>query len=93
MLIALEVNFFFDSVRQAPLDHQKTCPMPLTRVDSGSATRPVVPLPEPRPGLLREGLPWQGDIEALSLWAGQSVPLARQPQPAAEIVAELVSGL
>jgi len=34
-----------------------------------------------------------GDIEALSLWAGQSVALARQPQTAAEIVAELVSGL
>jgi nitronate monooxygenase len=34
-----------------------------------------------------------GDIEALSMWAGQSVALARQPQPAAEIVAELVSGL
>jgi hypothetical protein len=34
-----------------------------------------------------------GDIEALSLWAGQSVALARQPQPAAEIVAEFVSGL
>ena len=34
-----------------------------------------------------------GDIEALSLWAGQSVALVRRPQPAAEIVAELVSGL
>jgi nitronate monooxygenase len=34
-----------------------------------------------------------GDIEAISLWAGQSVALARQPQPAAEIVAELVAGL
>jgi NAD(P)H-dependent flavin oxidoreductase YrpB (nitropropane dioxygenase family) len=34
-----------------------------------------------------------GDIEAISLWAGQSVSLARQPQPAAEIVAELVAGL
>ncbi len=34
-----------------------------------------------------------GDVEALSLWAGQSVGLVRQPQPAAEIVAELVSGL
>ena len=34
-----------------------------------------------------------GDVEACSLWAGQSVALARQPQPAAEIVAELVSGL
>ena len=34
-----------------------------------------------------------GDVEALSLWAGQSVALARQPQPAAEIVAELVSRL
>jgi NAD(P)H-dependent flavin oxidoreductase YrpB (nitropropane dioxygenase family) len=34
-----------------------------------------------------------GEIEALSLWAGQSVALARQMQPAAEIVAELVSRL
>jgi nitronate monooxygenase len=34
-----------------------------------------------------------GAIEALSLWAGQSVALARETQPAAEIVAELVSGL
>ncbi len=33
-----------------------------------------------------------GDIEAISLWAGQSAALARQPQPA-EIVAELVSRL
>ena len=32
-----------------------------------------------------------GDIEALSLWAGQSVALANQRQPAADIVAELVS--
>ncbi len=34
-----------------------------------------------------------GDVEAASLWAGQSVGLARQPQSAAAIVAELVSGL
>ncbi len=34
-----------------------------------------------------------GDIEALSLWAGQSVALAKQTQPAAEIVTELVSRL
>jgi nitronate monooxygenase len=34
-----------------------------------------------------------GDIEALSQWAGQSVSLARQSQPAAEIVADLVSRL
>jgi nitronate monooxygenase len=34
-----------------------------------------------------------GDIEALSMWAGQSVALARQPRPAADIVAELVSRL
>jgi nitronate monooxygenase len=34
-----------------------------------------------------------GEIEPLSLWAGQSVALARQTQPAAEIVAELTSGL
>jgi nitronate monooxygenase len=34
-----------------------------------------------------------GEIEALSLWAGQSVALAKRSQPAAEIVAELVSCL
>ena len=34
-----------------------------------------------------------GDVEAASLWAGQSVALAKQLQPAAEIVAELVSAL
>src|SRR6201996_8861112 len=32
-----------------------------------------------------------GEIEPLSLWAGQSVALAKRSQPAAEIVAELVS--
>jgi NAD(P)H-dependent flavin oxidoreductase YrpB (nitropropane dioxygenase family) len=34
-----------------------------------------------------------GDIEALSMWAGQSVALARKRQSAAEIVAELTSRL
>jgi nitronate monooxygenase len=34
-----------------------------------------------------------GDIDALSLWAGQSVVLAKKRQPAAEIVSELVAGL
>jgi nitronate monooxygenase len=34
-----------------------------------------------------------GDIEAVSLWAGQSVALAKTTQSAAEIVAELISGL
>jgi nitronate monooxygenase len=34
-----------------------------------------------------------GDIEALSLWAGQSVALAKRSQPAADIVAELTSFL
>jgi len=34
-----------------------------------------------------------GDIEALSQWAGQSVALARESQPAADIVAELVARL
>ena len=34
-----------------------------------------------------------GDIGALSLWAGQGVALAKGSQPAAEIVAELVSRL
>jgi NAD(P)H-dependent flavin oxidoreductase YrpB (nitropropane dioxygenase family) len=32
-----------------------------------------------------------GDIEATSMWAGQSVALARKSQPAAEIVDELTS--
>ncbi len=34
-----------------------------------------------------------GEIEALSMWAGQSVALARQAQSAAEIVTELISRL
>ena len=34
-----------------------------------------------------------GDIEALSMWAGQGVALAKQTQPAADIVAELTSRL
>jgi nitronate monooxygenase len=34
-----------------------------------------------------------GEIEPLSLWAGQSVALAKRTQPAAEIVAELTAGL
>jgi NAD(P)H-dependent flavin oxidoreductase YrpB (nitropropane dioxygenase family) len=34
-----------------------------------------------------------GDIEALSMWAGQSVALARRRQPAADIVAELTARL
>jgi nitronate monooxygenase len=34
-----------------------------------------------------------GDIEAISQWAGQSVALATQSRPAADIVTELVAGL
>jgi len=34
-----------------------------------------------------------GEIEALSMWAGQGVALARQPQSAADIVKELTSRL
>jgi nitronate monooxygenase len=34
-----------------------------------------------------------GEIEALSLWAGQSVALVRRVQTAAEIAVELTSGL
>ena len=44
---------------------------------------------EPAPPMLGT----TGEIEALSLWAGQSVALAKQPQPAAEIIAELISRL
>ena len=35
----------------------------------------------------------EGDIDAMSLWAGQSVALAQRVEPAADIVAELVSRL
>lgn len=35
----------------------------------------------------------EGDIDAMSLWAGQSVALVRRVEPAADIVAELVSRL
>lgn len=49
------------------------------------------PLPRYSSALPLEGA--TGDIEALSLWAGQSVALARRCQPAAEIVAELTSAL
>jgi nitronate monooxygenase len=34
-----------------------------------------------------------GNIEALSMWAGQSIGIVRQPQSAAEIVSELTSRL
>ena len=34
-----------------------------------------------------------GDIDAMSMWAGQGVALARRVEPAADIVAELVSRL
>ena len=34
-----------------------------------------------------------GDVEALSLWAGQSVALAKRIEPAAAIIAELTSRL
>jgi NAD(P)H-dependent flavin oxidoreductase YrpB (nitropropane dioxygenase family) len=44
---------------------------------------------EPAPPMART----TGDIEALSMWAGQSVDLARPPQSAAEIVTELTSHL
>ena len=34
-----------------------------------------------------------GDIEALSMWAGQDIALVRHSQSAAEIVTELISRL
>ncbi len=65
MLIALEVDLFFDSVRQAPLDRYNPCSMPLTRVDSGSVTRLVGPAAGTTPRAPSRGLPWRGaPIEA-----------------------------
>jgi NAD(P)H-dependent flavin oxidoreductase YrpB (nitropropane dioxygenase family) len=57
----------------------------LAHFGSGEAIVRYEPAP-PMIGTTRE-------IEPLSLWAGQSVALAKQSQSAAEIVAELVSGL
>ena len=34
---------------------------------------------------------YQGDMEAMPLWAGQGVGLVRRRQPAAEIVGEIVA--
>ena len=36
------------------------------------------------------GVDFKGEIEALSLWAGQCVGLTDQQQPAAEIVSEII---
>jgi len=55
-------------------------------------TRPTgEPIARYTAGTPSEGM--AGDIEGLSLWAGQGVALATSVQPAAEIVAELVSRL
>ncbi len=58
------------------------------------ATLPLVPAVvdavAPVPVIAAGGI---GEIEALSMWAGQGVALARQPQAAADIVTELTSRL
>jgi nitronate monooxygenase len=58
------------------------------RVAARASGEPIVRYTSATPA---EGM--TGDIDALSLWAGQSVAFARVRQPAAEIVAELVSRL
>ncbi len=65
-----------------------------SRPDAGEqvATRPNgSPIPRYMSATPVEGM--EGDIDAMSLWAGQGVALARGVQPAAEIVADLVSRL
>ena len=66
-----------------PLAHRPGAGDVIARFASGEAIVRYEPAP-PMTGTT-------GDIEALSMWAGQSVALARQPEPAADIVAELTS--
>ncbi len=45
----------------------------------------------PRYGAVAARKDYRGDVEAMPLWAGQGVGLVRRRQPAAEIVAEIVT--
>ena len=61
---------------------------PIGPVAARASGEPIVRYTSATPA---EGM--TGDVDALSLWAGQSVGLIKQPQTSAEIVAELVSRL
>jgi nitronate monooxygenase len=70
------------------------CPPPGARPGEGEAiARRAAGEPIPRYSSATPLAGTIGDISALSLWAGQSVALANRVQPAAEIVADLVSRL
>ncbi len=75
----------WDAAGRPPDDQRPGIGDVIGHFDSGEAIVRYEPAP-PMTGTT-------GDIEALSMWAGQSVALARQPQSAAEIVAELTSRL
>ena len=75
----------WDAAGRPPLEHRPGVGEVLARLASGEAIVRYEPAP-PMVGTT-------GDIEPLSMWAGQSVALALQPRPAAEIVADLVSRL
>jgi hypothetical protein len=77
-----------DCRTQASTVHRKLPGFPSDVLAHFASGEPIVRY-EPAPPM--EGT--TGDIEALSMWAGQSVVLARQLQLAAQIVAELVSRL
>jgi nitronate monooxygenase len=84
------------ALRNATIDNWETAGRPAAGSRPGEgdqvATRPNgSAIPRYASATPVEGL--EGDIDAMSLWAGQSVALARRVQPAAEIVADLVSRL
>jgi nitronate monooxygenase len=59
------------------------------RADEGAV--PVYPVQNALTAELRAAATRAGDIEAMSMWAGQAAALAR-PMPAAALVARLVAG-
>jgi nitronate monooxygenase len=84
------------ALRNATIDVWETAGRPLSGSRPGEgdqiATRPDgTAIPRYASLTPLEGM--DGDIDAMSLWAGQSVALARRVEPAADIVAELVSRL
>jgi NAD(P)H-dependent flavin oxidoreductase YrpB (nitropropane dioxygenase family) len=75
----------WDAAGRPPLGHRPGEGEVIARFASGES----IVRYEPAPPMLGT----TGDIEALSMWAGQSVALARQPQSAADIVTDLTSRL
>ena len=78
----------------AVLDHPHILPLfDYGEESTGRITLTYMVMPYRKEGSLADWLHRRADSGLLSLWAGQGVALARRVQPAAEIVAELVSRL